>query len=131
MDFVTFARDELYSDSFRVVVGLQIECTARNGTPAPCPLRARALDVNFVIKQRVARLRHLGRTAAWSLQTFISIIIYRCEALDVIFPTALEPSNLDLCSSNYDPNSDRRLGLIALGEFMGTDLRMQILHRIT
>ncbi|MED6115406.1 hypothetical protein PIB30_090220, partial [Stylosanthes scabra] len=34
-----------------------MEWTARNGVPAPCPSRARALDVDFVIKKRVARPR--------------------------------------------------------------------------
>ncbi|MED6218749.1 hypothetical protein PIB30_029459 [Stylosanthes scabra] len=59
-----------------------MEWTAHNGAPAPCPSRARALDVNFVIKQRVARPRHLRRAAAWSTQIFIWTILYRCEALD-------------------------------------------------
>ncbi|MED6180937.1 hypothetical protein PIB30_014719 [Stylosanthes scabra] len=44
-------------------------------------------------------------------------IIYRCEALDVRFPMALEPSHLDLCSSSYNQTSDKRSGLTALGEF--------------
>ncbi|MED6133093.1 hypothetical protein PIB30_025245 [Stylosanthes scabra] len=90
---------------------------ARNGAPAPCPSRARALDVNFVIKQRVSWPRHLRRAALRSLQTFIWTIIYRCKDLDVSFPMALEPSRLDLCSSSYDQISDRRSGLTALGEF--------------
>ncbi|MED6193220.1 hypothetical protein PIB30_017186 [Stylosanthes scabra] len=96
---------------------LQIEWTARNGALAPCPSRARALDVNFVIKKRVAQPRHLGRAAARSTPIFISTIIYRCKALDVSFPMALKPSYLDPCSSSYDHISDRRSGLTALGEF--------------
>ncbi|MED6208115.1 hypothetical protein PIB30_042062 [Stylosanthes scabra] len=97
--------------------GLQIEFTACHGAPAPCPSRARALDVNFVIKQRVAQPRHLGRTAARLTQIFIWTIIHLCEALDVSFPMALEPSRSDLCSLSYDEISDRRSGLTALGEF--------------
>ncbi|MED6119372.1 hypothetical protein PIB30_011175 [Stylosanthes scabra] len=89
-------------------------CKARNGAPAPCPSRARALDVNFVIKQRVARPRHLGRAAARSQQNFIWTIIHCCGALVVNFPMALEPSRLDLCSSSYDQHNDRRSGLTAL-----------------
>ncbi|MED6125587.1 hypothetical protein PIB30_069922 [Stylosanthes scabra] len=111
-------------------LNLQIEWTARNGTPAPCPSRARALDVDFVIKKRVARPGYLGRTAARSTPILIWTIIYRCEAMGVSFPTALESSHLDLCSSNYDQNSDRRSGLTALGEFLRTNLRMRIRHRI-
>ncbi|MED6146731.1 hypothetical protein PIB30_037355 [Stylosanthes scabra] len=44
-------------------------------------------------------------------------IIYHCEAMDVIFPMALEPSHLDLCSSSYSQGSDKRSGLTALGKF--------------
>ncbi|MED6210186.1 hypothetical protein PIB30_061772 [Stylosanthes scabra] len=65
-----------------------MEWTARNGAPAP-------FDVNFVIKQG-------WRAAARSTQILIWTIIYRCEALDVSFPMALEPSHLDLCSSSYE-----------------------------
>ncbi|MED6122363.1 hypothetical protein PIB30_039035 [Stylosanthes scabra] len=103
---------------------------ARNGAPAPCPSRARALDVDFVIKKRVARPRHLGPVAARSTQIFIWTIIYFCKALDVRFPMALEPSHLDLGSSSYGQISDRRSGLTALGDFLRTDLRMRIRHRI-
>ncbi|MED6126260.1 hypothetical protein PIB30_076634 [Stylosanthes scabra] len=109
---------------------LQIEWTACNGAPVPCPSQAHALDVDFVIKKRVVSPRHLGRTAARSTPIFIWTIIYRCEALDVSLPMALEPSHLDFCSSSYDQNSDRRSGLTALGEFLRTDLRMRIRHRI-
>ncbi|MED6116055.1 hypothetical protein PIB30_096509 [Stylosanthes scabra] len=79
------------------VVGIN-PISSRNGADAPCPWCPRALNVNFVIKQRVARPRHLGRAAAQSPQTFIWTI-YRCEAMDVSFPMALETSQLDLCSS--------------------------------
>ncbi|MED6158660.1 hypothetical protein PIB30_034809 [Stylosanthes scabra] len=107
-----------------------MEWTARNGAPAPCPSRARPLDVDFVIKKRVARSRHLGRAVAQSTPIFIWTIIYRCAALDVSFPMALETSLLDLCSSSYDRISDRRSGLTALGDSLLTDLRMRIRHRI-
>ncbi|MED6125413.1 hypothetical protein PIB30_068316 [Stylosanthes scabra] len=90
---------------------------ARNGAPAPCPWRPRALHVDFVIKQRVARPRHLGHAAARSTQIFIWTIIHRCEALDVSFPMALEPSHLDLYSSSYDQIRDIRSGLTALRKF--------------
>ncbi|MED6222191.1 hypothetical protein PIB30_061961 [Stylosanthes scabra] len=92
--------------------------------------RARALDVDFVIKKRVARPRHMGRAAARSTPIFIWTIIYICEALDVSFPMELEPSHLDLCSLRYDQISDRRSGLTALGDSLRTDLRMRIRHRI-
>ncbi|MED6121845.1 hypothetical protein PIB30_033860 [Stylosanthes scabra] len=90
---------------------------SHNGAAAPCLERPHALNADFVLKQRVARPRHLGRAAAWSTQTFIWTIIHCCEALDVRFPMALEPSRLDLCSSSYDQISDRRSRLPALGEF--------------
>ncbi|MED6220246.1 hypothetical protein PIB30_043049 [Stylosanthes scabra] len=98
---------------------------SRNGTAAPCLGRPRALNANFVVKQRpVARGQR-------STEIFIWTIIYRCEALDVSFPMDLEPSCLNLYSSSYDQISDRRSGLTALGEFLRTDLRMRIHHRIS
>ncbi|MED6216948.1 hypothetical protein PIB30_012955 [Stylosanthes scabra] len=111
-------------------IDLQIEWTVRNGAPASCPSSARALDVDFVIKKRVARPHHLRRAAARSTLIFIWTIIYRWEALDARFPMALESSHLDLCSSSYGQISDRRSGLTALRDFLRTDLRMRIRHRI-
>ncbi|MED6216319.1 hypothetical protein PIB30_006604 [Stylosanthes scabra] len=111
-------------------LAFNFECRSRNGVAAPCLERPRALNANFVVKQRVARPRQLGHAAARSTQNFIWTIIHRCEALDVSFPLALKPSHLDSYSSSYDQISDRRSGLTALGEFMHTDLRMRIRHRI-
>ncbi|MED6181068.1 hypothetical protein PIB30_016211 [Stylosanthes scabra] len=116
--------------AFSVFGAFNFECRSRNGAAAPCLGRPRALNVSFVVKQRVARLRHLGRAAARSKQTFIWTIIYRCETLDVRFPMAFEASHLDLCSSSYDHISDKRSRLTALGEFLRIDLRMRIRHRI-
>ena len=51
--------------------------------------------------------RHLSSRKLWK-------IIYHFEALDVSFPTQLEPPHLDFCSSSYGRLSAKRSGLIAL-----------------
>ncbi|MED6172085.1 hypothetical protein PIB30_046835 [Stylosanthes scabra] len=54
-------------------------------------------------------------------------IIYRCEALDVSFPMALESSHVVLYSASYAQFSDKKLGLTALGEF-GRDFLIESLR---
>ncbi|MED6133828.1 hypothetical protein PIB30_031839 [Stylosanthes scabra] len=71
------------------------------------------------IGDETCRARHscLDAYASSTYTYAYKTIIYCCEALDVRFLMALEPSHLDLCSSSYAQISDKRSGLTVLGDF--------------
>ena len=65
-------------------------------------------------------MRHLALEQIWH-------IIYQIEAPDVSFPTQLEPTYLDLCSSSYGRFSARRSGSTAL-RFLHSFMSSPTLH---
>ncbi|MED6112572.1 hypothetical protein PIB30_062861 [Stylosanthes scabra] len=74
-EFVQQLSEDWIADSNAIPAPfLRIECTARNGAPAPCPSCARALDVNFVIK-KAAPLGARGRavTADFHMDYYTSL----------------------------------------------------------